>query len=100
MVTSSHLQAWEFDRDCEYEDVVRLSGVVPPSFGGYVVSARGGVVTLQVTAGAPTGAPESLYYVAGHGPFSLARVEQWPSLRGAAGEPRLLVTLRAIATDA
>ncbi len=90
------VQAWEFDVSCDLGEIVELArgGDAPPSFTGRLLSTRGDTLSVQVTTGRPTGGPRSLYYVAGHGAFLLARREEWPPARPGA-EKRLLVTLLA-----
>jgi hypothetical protein len=91
------IEAWEYDCSCPLDDVVRLAlqRIAEPSFRGRLLSRVGDALTVHVAAGAPSGAPESLYYVRGAGPFALHRLEhRASSRRGPAGG--LLVTLRAV----
>jgi hypothetical protein len=85
------IEAWEYDRTCPLDDVIRLASerLTPPSFRGRVLAREGDAITVTVAGGAPTGAPDSLYYVADAGPFQLTRL----ALHAEGG---LLVTLRAI----
>ena len=90
------MPAWEFDPSCDIADVVRLAmdKLAPPSFVGCVLSSRGDALTMQLTEGAPSGDPRSLYYVGGHGAFVLERSEEWPPAPGGT-KKRLLLTLLA-----
>ena len=92
----TRVEAWEFDPGCDVADVMQLAAarVAPPSFTGLLLSTRGDALTLQLTEGGPSGDAHSLFYLAGHGAFALARVEAWPPLPGRQA-PRLLVTLTA-----
>ncbi len=90
------MEAWEFDATSDVADVVQLASdrLAPPSFAGHLISTRGDAITIQVSAGAPSGHASSLYYVKGHGAFVLARREEWPPIAPGAAK-RVLVTLLA-----
>ncbi len=90
------VQAWELDPRRDVAEVVALAReqLSPPSFTGRLLSTRGDALTVQVIEGAPAGELQSLYYVAGHGAFLLARREEWPPAPGSISK-RLLVTLLA-----
>jgi hypothetical protein len=92
----SLVEAWEFDPCCELSDVMQLAAdrVAEPTFAGALLSTRGDMITIQILFGSPSADPLSLFYVAGHGAFSLSRLEAWPPLPGRSTE-RLLVTLAA-----
>src|SRR5512135_3385609 len=96
MSATATLEAWEFDpsSDLEYVVKVAMERLAPPSFIGHLLSTRGDSLTLQILAGEATSDPRSLYYVSGHGPFVLARREEWPPARGGARK-RVLLTLLA-----
>ncbi len=85
------IEAWEFDRSCSLDDVRRVAAerLASPSFRGRVLARRGDALTVALEGGAPTGAPDSLYWVAHEGAFHFARLEA----RGAGGP---LLTLRAV----
>jgi hypothetical protein len=86
------IEAWEYDRTCPLDDVIRVAAqrLAAPSFRGQVVARDGDALTVTVAGGAPTGAPDSLYYVPEEGPFEFSRLE----LRARGG---LVLTLRALA---
>jgi hypothetical protein len=92
----SVVEAWEFDPSCELSDVMQLAAdrVAEPTFAGALLSTRGDVLTVQVLHGSPSADPHSLFYVAGHGAFALARLEAWPPLPGRTSK-RFLATLAA-----
>ena len=95
-MVDARIEAWEFDFTRELSDIVRLAQerLAPPSFTGHVISTRGDALTLQIEAGDPSGGERSLYYVSGHGPFVVARREEWPPAPGSEVK-RMLVTLLA-----
>ena len=92
----SVVEAWEFDPGCELSEVMQLAAerVAEPTFAGALLSTRGDALTIQILFGSPSADPRSLFYVAGHGAFSLSRLEAWPPFPGRSVQ-RLLVTLSA-----
>jgi hypothetical protein len=92
----ARIEAWEFDFTRELSEIAQVAQerLAPPSFTGHVISTRGDAITLQVDAGEPSDGERSLYYLSGHGPFIVARREEWPPLPGRKAK-RTLVTLLA-----
>jgi hypothetical protein len=103
-VHAGAVEAWEYDPSCDLGEIVRLAAerVAPPSFTGVLLATRGDALSVQLLEGDASEAG-ALYYVSGHGAFSLARREVWPPVPGRRGERVLLILVayppaRAVAT--
>jgi hypothetical protein len=84
------LDAWEYPEGVDVGSMAEIArdGLTPPDLRAQVISARGEVLTLQVSEGSVTPHQEYLLYVRDHGVFQVLRREEWTG-------GRVLVTLVA-----